>query len=214
MAGAANPAMTMNPYQGAAQATMAAGQGFANPNVNQFMNPFNDAVVDKTLRDVGSAAQMGLNNIGAGAQRAGAYGGSRQGIMEAEALKGFQQQALDKVGALRQRGFDNAINNAFRSAQGLQGVGSQAFNMGQAINQQQMQQGTMQQQLMQNLINAAKNQYSGFANAPMNKLQLPLAALGAAPVPQTQIQDRQLGIMDYLTAGASAIAGMPTFMPR
>jgi len=212
MAGAANPAMTMNPYQGAAQATMQAGQGFANPNVNQFMNPFNDAVVDKTLRDVGSAAQMGLNNIGAGAQRAGAYGGSRQGIMEAEALKGFQQQALDKVGALRQQGFDNAMNNAFRSAQGLQGVGSQAFNMGQAINQQQMQQGSMQQQLMQNLINAAKNQYGQYANAPMNKLQLPLAALGAAPVPQTQTQERQLGIMDYLTAGASAMAGMPSFM--
>ena len=214
MAGAANPAMTMNPYQGAAQATMAAGQGFANPNVNQFMNPFNQNVVDKTLRDVGNAAQMGLNNIGAGAQRAGAYGGSRQGIMEAEALKGFQQQALDKVGALRQQGFDNAINNAFRSAQGLQGVGAQAFNMGQAINQQQMQQGSMQQQLMQNLINAAKNQYGQYANAPMNKLQLPLAALGAAPVPQTQTQDRQLGIMDYLTAGASFMTGMPSFMPR
>ena len=52
----------------------------------------------------------------------------------------------------------------------LQGVGSQAFNMGQAINQQQMQQGAMQQQMMQNLINAAKNQYNQFANAPMNKL--------------------------------------------
>ena len=185
MAGAANPAMTMNPFQGAAQATMQAGQAFANPNVNQFMNPFNQNVVDKTLRDVGNAAQMGLNNIGAQAQRSGAYGGSRQGIMEAEALKkGFQQQALDKVGArLRQQGFNNAMNNAFRSAQGLQGIGSQAFNMGQAINQQQIQQGAMQQQMMQNLINAAKNQYNQYANAPMNKLQLPLAALGAAPVP-------------------------------
>ena len=80
MAGAANPAMTMNPYQGAAQATMQAGQAFANPNVNQFMNPFNQNVVDKTLRDVGNAAQMGLNNIGAQAQRSGAYGGSRHGI--------------------------------------------------------------------------------------------------------------------------------------
>ena len=68
---------------------MQAGQAFANPNVNQFMNPFNQNVVDKTLRDVGNAAQMGLNNIGAQAQRSGAYGGSRQGIMEAEALKGF-----------------------------------------------------------------------------------------------------------------------------
>ena len=113
---------------------------------------------------------MGLNNIGAQAQRAGAYGGSRQGIMEAEALKGFQQQALDKVGALRQQGFNNAMNNAFRSAQGLQGIGSQAFNMGQAINQQQIQQGAMQQQMMQNLINAAKNQYNQFAAAPIISL--------------------------------------------
>ena len=211
MAGAANPAMTMNPFQGAAQATMQAGQAFANPNVNQFMNPFNQNVVDKTLRDVGNAAQMGLNNIGAQAQRSGAYGGSRQGIMEAEALKGFQQQALDKVGALRQQGFNNAMNNAFRSAQGLQGIGSQAFNMGQAINQQQMQQGAMQQQMMQNLINAAKNQYNQFAAAPTNKLGLPLAALGATPLPETQKTDRQLGIMDYLTAGAQIYAGMPRF---
>ena len=211
MAGAANPAMTMNPFQGAAQATMQAGQAFANPNVNQFMNPFNQNVVDKTLRDVGNAAQMGLNNIGAQAQRSGAYGGSRQGIMEAEALKGFQQQALDKVGALRQQGFNNAMNNAFRSAQGLQGIGSQAFNMGQAINQQQIQQGAMQQQMMQNLINAAKNQYNQFAAAPTNKLGLPLAALGATPLPETQKTDRQLGIMDYLTAGAQIYAGMPRF---
>ena len=77
---------------------------------------------------------------------------------------------------------------------------------------QQMQQGTMQQQLMQNLINAARGQYDNFSSAPANKLALPLAALGAAPVPQTQMQSRQLGIMDYLTAGLSGIAGMPRFM--
>ena len=203
--------MTMNPFQGAAQATMAAGQAFANPNVNQFMNPYQQQVVDATIRDVGNAAQIGLNNIGAQAQRSGAYGGSRQGVMEAEALKGFNQQALDQVSRLNQQGFNNAMNNAFRSASGLQGIGSQAFNMGQAINQQQMRQGAMQQQLMQNLINAGKNQYNQFASAPTNKLGLPLAALGATPLPETQTTDRQLGIMDYLTAGAQMYAGMPRF---
>ena len=116
-----------------------------------------------------------------------------------------------KVSRLNQQGFNNAMNNAFRSAQGLQGIGSQAFNMGQAINQQQMQQGAMQQQMMQNLINAAKNQYNQFANAPTNKLGLPLAALGATPLPETQKTERQLGIMDYLTAGAQIYAGMPRF---
>ena len=69
---------------------MAAGQGFANPNVNQFMNPYQQQVVDATIRDVGNAGtNSALNNIGAQAQRAGAYGGSRQGVMEAEDLKNF-----------------------------------------------------------------------------------------------------------------------------
>ena len=40
-----------------------------------------------------------------------------------------------------------------------------------------------------------EGQYGQYANAPMNKLQLPLAALGAAPVPQTQTQERNLGII-------------------
>ena len=61
-------------------------------------------------------------------------------------------------------------------------------------------------------VNASRGQYDSFANAPMNKLQLPLAALGAAPVPENKTQSRQLGIMDYLTAGLSGIAGMPRFM--
>ena len=44
-----------------------------------------------------NALQMGLNNVGRTGTKAGAYGGSRQGVMEAEALKGFNQQALDQV---------------------------------------------------------------------------------------------------------------------
>ena len=67
----------------------------------------------------------------------------------------------------------------------------------------------MQQKAMQALIDASRNQYNQYANAPMNKLGLPLAALGAAPVPETQKTERQLGLMDYLTAGAQMYAGMP-----
>ena len=69
-----------------------------------YQNPYDQAVVDRTLRDVGGAAQIGLNTLGAQADAAGAYGGSRHGIAMAEAAKGYQQQALDKVGALRQQG--------------------------------------------------------------------------------------------------------------
>ena len=135
MAGSANPAMTVNPFQQASQAQQGALATYSNPSAAamNMMNPYNQQVVDATLRDVGSAAQMGLNQIGAQAQGAGAYGGSRQGIAEAEALKGFNQQALDQVSRLKQQGYNQSMNDAFRAAQGLQSAGQQSFGYGQSI---------------------------------------------------------------------------------
>ena len=203
-----------NPYNQASMAQMGALSTYSNPAAAaaNMMNPYNQQVVDATLRDVGNASQMAMNNLDAQAQQAGAFGGSRHGIAMAELGKGFNQQALDQVSRLRQQGYNQSMNDAFRAAQGLQSAGQQSFGYGQAIQNQQMQQGGMQQALMQQLINAAKGQYGQYANAPMNKLQLPLAALGAAPVPQSQTQDRDLGLYDYLTAGASFVTGMPSFM--
>tara|TARA_R100001509_G_scaffold92633_1_gene53553 strand:- start:2243 stop:3151 length:909 start_codon:yes stop_codon:yes gene_type:complete len=202
-----------NPYNQASMAQMGALSTYSNPAAAaaNMMNPYNQQVVDATLRDVGNASQMAMNNLDAQAQQAGAFGGSRHGIAMAELGKGFNQQALDQVSRLRQQGYNQSMNDAFRAAQGLQSAGQQSFGYGQAIQNQQMQQGSMQQALMQQLINAAKGQYGGYTDAPMNKLQLPLAALGVAPKPESSTTTKDMGIYDYLTAGASALYGMPTF---
>ena len=104
MAGGANPQAVAtpqptNPFMRASSANQMALNTYADPSARamQMMNHYQQQVIEATLRDVGTAAQMGLNQIGAQAQSAGAYGGSRQGIAEAEALKGFNQQALDQT---------------------------------------------------------------------------------------------------------------------
>ncbi len=175
MAGGANPTMAqpaMNPYQRASGANQMALQTYANPGAAaaNMMNPYQQQVVDTTLRDVGSAALIGQNQLDAQAGAAGAFGGSRHGIAQAEALKGYQQQALDKVGALRQQGYNQAMNNAFTAASGLQGAGQQAFDMGMGVQNQQMKQGMMQQAAMQQLIDAAKGQYGGYTGQPNQAL--------------------------------------------
>lgn len=214
-----------NPYQQSALAQFNAinrvGQGLnqtAASGMANYQNPYENQVVQATMRDIGNKGLQMQNTLGAQAQAAGAFGGSRHGVAEAELAKSTQQQMLDQAARLRQQGFNTALSAAqadlgrqLGAASQLGNLGSQSFNYGQAINQQQAQQGAMQQQLMQNLINASKGQYDNFANAPMNKLQLPLAALGQAPVPETKSVNRQLGIMDYLTAGAQMYAGMPRF---
>ncbi len=66
-----------------------------------------------------------------------------------------------------------------------------------------MQQGLMQQGLQQQLIDAARGQYAGAVGAPQQSLGLPLAALGATPVPQSTTQTQKPGLFNYLQLGAS-----------
>jgi len=67
-----------------------------------------------------------------------------------------------------------------------------------------MQQGMLQQALQQQLIDAARAQYGGFANAPTTALNLPLAAVGAANMGQQTTTERyNPGLFQYLTAGAN-----------
>ena len=207
MAGGANPAMVqpvMNPYQRASSANMQAFNTYSNPAAAaaNMMNPYNQQVVDATLRDVGNAAQLGMNQLGAQAQAAGAYGGSRQGVAEAELLKGFNQQALDQVSRLRQQGYQQSINNAFNAASGLQNVGNQAFGMGNTLADRQMQQGQMQQQAMQNLINAGRQQFAGFVGQPQQNLNALLSTISAQPTLSGESKSFQPGLFNYLQFAA------------
>lgn len=208
MAGGANPAMTQavaNPFQRASAANQMALQTYANPGASaaNMMNPYQQQVVDATIRDVGNAAQMGLNQIGRQAQSAGAFGGSRQAIAEAEALKGFNQQALDQVSRLNQQGYNQAMNNAFTAASGLQGAGQQAFGMGQDIQRNQLMQGAMQQDAMQRLIDAGKTQYAGYAGQPQAGLNTMMSGLTGMPNMGGTTAYQTPGLLNYLQAAAS-----------
>ena len=213
MAGGANPAgvaAAANPYQRASGANAAALGIYSNPAAaaQQMMNPYQQNVVNKTLRDVGGAAQIGLNTLGAQASQAGAFGGSRHGVAMAEAAKGYQQQALDAVGALNQQGYNQAMQNAYQSAAGLQNVGQQAFGYGQSIQQQQMQQGGMQQAAMQALIDASKGQYAGYTGAPQQGLNALLSSVyGVQPI-QGGEKSNNPGLFNYLQTAAMAAGGM------
>lgn len=207
MAGSANPAMVQpiaTPMQRASSANMQAFNTYSNPAAAaaNMMNPYNQQVVDTTLRDVGNASAIAMNNLDAQAQQAGAFGGSRHGIAMAELGKGYQQQALDKVGALRQQGYGQAMNNAFNAAQGLQNVGNQAFNMGNTLQQNQMAQGAMQQQMMQNLINMGKKQYAGFTGQPQQNLNTMLSTVSAQPQLSGEERSFQPGLFNYLQFAA------------
>lgn len=178
------------------------------------MNPYQQTVINNSLGDMNRARQMAMNDVGAQATAAGAFGGSRHGLVEAETNRNFADRAANMVGNLNYQGYNNAQNMAMGlnnqrlgAANQLAGLAGQGFGMASQLRQEQAQQGLMQQAMQQRLIDAAKAQYAGYTGAPAQSLQYPLAALGAAPVPQSQTSGYKPGLFDYLTMGASVLGG-------
>ena len=84
-----------------------AGQ-LGTTSLSPYMNPYESQVVGQALSDLERSRQMQQNVLGAQATRAGAFGGSRQGIAEAETNRAFAEQAARTAGQLRQSGFMQA----------------------------------------------------------------------------------------------------------
>jgi len=157
---------------------------------------------------------MAANQLGAQASAAGAFGGSRQGVAEGVLAGEYGRMGADIAARQRQSGYSQAMQSAMAdraarlgAAQQLGGLGQQAFGTGQAIQQQQMQQGLLQQAMQQQLIDAARGQYQGYIGEPERSMGLPLQALGQVPYPKTERQGTQPGLFSYLQF-AAGLPGM------
>jgi hypothetical protein len=160
------------------------------PNINQFMNPYTDQVINRSMADLERQRQTQINATGAAASQAGAFGGSRHGVAEAQTNLGFGQQGAQMASGLRQQGFNTALDAAQAQRQMQSQLAGQGFGFGQSLNQQQFQQGQQQQMLNQQLIDAARGQYGGFTGNPQNALATLMASLGIIPN-LSSIQDTQ-----------------------
>jgi len=129
-----------------------AGQ-LGTTSLSPYMNPYESQVVGQTLSDLERSRQMQQNVLGAQATAAGAFGGSRQGIAEAETNRAFAEQAARTAGQLRQAGFGQAqaaaqqdIASRMQAALANQQAGLQA---GMTSAQLQQQANLANQQAMQ-----------------------------------------------------------------
>ena len=201
----------------------AAGMGFdpgtlAQTDISQYQNPFTEQVIKANEADILRGAQMGMNELGAQASRAGAFGGSRQGVAEAEMGRNVLQQLAQSSAGLRQQGFTTAQQMAQQDIQNrmmgqtartgaagqLANIAQTGFGMGQQALAGLQQTGAQQQAIQQALIDAAKGQFAGYAGSPASTIGYLSQALGATTVPQTTTTSKQPGVFDYLTLAASA----------
>ena len=99
-------------------------QDYTGQNVSQYMNPYMQNVVDIQQREAQRQGDIAGTQRAGQAVRSGAFGGSRAGLMEAEAARNLATQKGDIQAA--------GLNNAFQNAQ-------QQFNTQQQANLQAQQ---------------------------------------------------------------------------
>ena len=113
------------------RAAQLAGPGGAQ----QFMNPFEDQVVQQTMQDIARQGQKAQQRLAGQGVASGAFGGSRFGVAQADlAGKTLEQQARS-AGQIRQQGFQQAQQAAQNAARLQAGLGQAQQQMfGQDIN--------------------------------------------------------------------------------
>lgn len=162
--------------QGLINAMDATNYAIAAPlNDGLFMNPYMDEVVDNTAQDIERQRQMAINNLGAQAQGAGAYGGSRQAVAEGVTNAEYGRMAANTLGNLRLQGLNTAMadrTNRLNAANQLGNLAGGAFDASRAITGDMLNQGLLQQNNQQALIDAARGDFSNYANYPYGMVDM------------------------------------------
>lgn len=166
--------------------------------ISQYLNPFQSFVTDEIARQ----GQMMQNQLGAQAVGAGAFGGGREGVQQAE----LQGRTLSNIGRSLATGFQTALGAAQRQQQVGLAAGQQLGQMG--LGQQQMAQadinqlfsaGGVQRQLAQQALDAQRQSTLQQQYEPYQRAEF-LANLYAAG-PKTQS-----GVTMGTTPGTSPLA--------
>jgi hypothetical protein len=203
-------------------------EGLLDVDINRYMNPFIDNVANNVMSDMDRSRQMVQMQNADAAARAGAFGGSRQGVLEAETNRGFFNEAGVVSDLLRAGAFRNAQEAAtgdlvrrmeaarLNQAAGLEGnqqrMQAQGLNQaaGLTANQQRLAAGQalgalgLQQQQMGL---QGSQQLAAFDQIQRERQQSILDAVRMLPIEQQALINEALGLNP---AGGSGMVGTST----
>jgi len=121
---------------------ISAGQ-LANTDLDPYMNPFTQGVIDTSVSDIERARQMAMIQAGGAATQANAFGGSRHGVAMAETNRAYDDNMARTIAGLNQQNFSQAqqagqfdISSALQAHMSNQGA---SLNAGIANQQARIQ---------------------------------------------------------------------------
>ena len=123
-------------------AGLAGATGAYDPaSAGAYMNQYEDAAVQQALADIQRAGDIQQLSSDAQAAGAGAFGGARQGIVDAELSRNILEQQGRTAAGMRQQGFDSASQRAQQAYESQQGRNLQAAQLTGSLGAQGAQSG-------------------------------------------------------------------------
>jgi hypothetical protein len=162
---------------------------FTGEDIQQFMNPYEQQVIQNTLGDIEQSRQMAAIQTANAANAAKAFGGSRYGVQQSLTDQAALQQAAKTSAQMRQAGYGQAAQLAMN-----------ARNLGMQGAQTVLGLGGARQQLEQARLDAARN-------IGLQKLGVTQSALGLSPAnlggttTQPTYQNQAAGVLGGAQAG-------------
>jgi hypothetical protein len=212
---------------------------FTSKDFDAISNPYMQSVVERQQQDATRQAAIAGQAQQAQAARSGAFGGSGDYLMRAQAAGNLARQKGD----IQALGLSNAYNQAMQqyntqyqqnaqqqqygaglglqglqtanqAAQNLGNLGNTQYQQNMGINQMQNQYGGQQQQQMQNVLNNQYQDYLNYQNYPYKQLGFMSDMLRGLPLTQqsgTVYQTPPSMVSQVAGLGGAAITGAKLF---
>ena len=191
-------------------------------DIGAYQSPYQQQVIDATMRDIQRQADIARTGAQERAIRAGAFGGSRSAILEAESQRPFAEVMARTAAEQRERGYGQALRAAesdiarqqqmaqFAPQFELQARQQQAGLLGGLAGQQLQGLGLLggigqqQQALQQRAIEAQRGEFARALDYPRQQLGLLQGAVFGMSPRTTQATGYSPSSFERLQAGLNA----------
>jgi len=168
-----------------------------------YMSPFLQGALDPQVAAARREAQISQMNLQGKYGKAGAYGGSRQGVAEAELQRGL----LDRVSGIYGTGYENAFAQA-------QNQFNKEQQYGMDVLDAQMKGGGTQRDIEQAGITADKTQFEEERDYPQKQLMFMQSLLRGLPLETQSYSSYEPSGLQSFTGGLGALSGIPDLLKK
>jgi hypothetical protein len=162
------------------------GQTAGPLDINKYLNPYTNEVEQRAIGNANTSLDQQLRGVNDAAQKASAFGGSRQAVESGVTRAQGVRNIGDLTAQLRQQGFNTATQTALADRSGLQGTAAGLSNLAGAQQgsrlaniQGLLTAGQQDKGQQQAIIDAAMKKFYEARDYPIEQLNTRLAALGS-----------------------------------